>query len=182
MVDVLVQPTSEGQSVSTLVQTTEGIRAGHAEDVEILGALWLYQRNHHKQWDKRYATLASGQEEWKDFIKACLDQSNHCILVAEDWLGRVIGYIHGSFYPWPMSPNEYYGSLNTIAINPEAQGQGIGKKLVQALLDWFREENIQHISVHVDYRNRIALRLYKKLGFQSYQYRLMIDLESSSPP
>ncbi|MFX0095135.1 MAG: GNAT family N-acetyltransferase [Candidatus Hodarchaeota archaeon] len=87
-----------------------------------------------------------------------------------------MGYVHGSFYPWPMSPHKYYGSLNTIAIRPEAQGQGIGTKLVHQLLAWFQAQNIQYISVHVDYRNQPALRLYEKMGFRAYQQRLMMDL------
>ncbi|MFX0094108.1 MAG: GNAT family N-acetyltransferase [Candidatus Hodarchaeota archaeon] len=169
-------PKTHAEQISS--QLTRVIfRSACLKDVEVLGALWLYQRSYHKQWDKLYETVVSGQKEWKEYIKSCLEQPNHCILVAEDRLGRVVGYIHGSFYSWPFSPNENYGSLNTIAVWFEAQGQGVGKKLVQRLLGWFKEQNIQHISVHVDYRNRVALQLYKDIGFRFYQQRLMLDLK-----
>ncbi|MFX1255599.1 MAG: GNAT family N-acetyltransferase [Promethearchaeota archaeon] len=152
------------------------IRSAGPKDIEMLGVLWFYQRSYHEQWDELYASIPSAQHDWKKVVESYFDQPNHCILIAEDTDGKIVGYIHGSFHPWPMSPYQQYGSLNTIAVIPEAQGQGIGKKLVRALLKWFKNQNIQHISIHVDFRNRIALKLYQDVGFRPYQQRLMLNL------
>ncbi|MFX1250728.1 MAG: GNAT family N-acetyltransferase [Promethearchaeota archaeon] len=152
------------------------IRSANLEDIEILGDLWYYHRNHHKQWDNLYAIIPSAQKEWEKQVKTYLNQSNHCILVAEDRTGKVVGYVHGSFHAWPLSPFQYYGSLNTITVAEEAQSQGIGKQLVKNLLSWFKEQQIDHISLHVDYRNRVALQIYHDVGFRPYQHRLMLDL------
>lgn len=152
------------------------IRSAQLDDIEVLGDLWLYHRSYHKQWDILYAINPSAQKEWEKQLKTYLNHSNHCILVAEDVTGKVVGYIHGSFHTWPLSPFQYYGSLNTITVAKEAQGQGIGKQLVINLLSWFKEQQIDHISLHVDYRNRIALQLYQDVGFRPYQHRLMLDL------
>ncbi|MFX0090459.1 MAG: GNAT family N-acetyltransferase [Candidatus Hodarchaeota archaeon] len=162
------------------VQQSRGIhiRSAHLEDLERLGDLWLGQRQHHQQWDDLYATSPRAQVKWKEQIHSALEQLNHCIFIAEDTQNKVVGYIHGSFYPWPFSPNKYYGSLNTIAIAEEVQGQGIGKKLVHKLLCWFKYQQINFISVHVDHRNWKALNLYQKVGFRAYQHRLMLDLGS----
>lgn len=153
------------------------IRPAKWGDIPFLGDLWVYQRYHHLQWDKLYRTTASGLEEWKKYIQLCLEQSNHLILVAEDDLEKIVGYIHGSYYPWPFSPYEVYGSLNTLVINPEVKRRGIGKKLAKLLHIWFKKEGIRHISVHVDYHNTAALALYKKMGFRSYQERLICEIE-----
>ncbi|MFX0092600.1 MAG: GNAT family N-acetyltransferase, partial [Candidatus Hodarchaeota archaeon] len=131
-----------------------------------------------EQWDELYETAGSGQLEWKKCILSCLNQQNHCVFVAVDHLGMIVGYIHGSFHLWPFSPFKVYGSLNTVAIRPVTQGQDIGKRLVRKLLDWFKLQKIQHISVHVDYRNQVALSLYEKVGFQPYQHRLMLNLRN----
>ncbi|MFX0094860.1 MAG: GNAT family N-acetyltransferase [Candidatus Hodarchaeota archaeon] len=152
------------------------IRPAKLEDLEELGKLWLYQRQYHEQWDDLYVTNTTAQKTWIEQILVAIEKPNHCILVAEKDLGEVVGYIHGSFYPWPFSPKEYYGSLNTIVIAAEFQGQGIGKKLVQILLQWFRYHHIEHISVHVDYRNQRALKLYQQVGFRAYQHHLMLDI------
>ncbi|MFX1532777.1 MAG: GNAT family N-acetyltransferase [Promethearchaeota archaeon] len=152
------------------------IRPANPEDIEILGDLWFYHRGHHKQWDNLYAITPSAQKEWEKQLKGYLNQSNHCVLVAEEISGKAVGYVHGSFHAWPLSPFQYYGSLNTITVAKEAQGQGIGKQLVKDLLRWFKEQQIDHISLHVDYRNRVALQLYQDVGFRPYQHRLMLDL------
>ncbi|MFX0094288.1 MAG: GNAT family N-acetyltransferase [Candidatus Hodarchaeota archaeon] len=178
---ISTRTTLESHSVQTLKQESRiTIRPASLEDIDTLGDLWYHQRCYHEQWDELYETAISGQQKWKEYIISCLSQSNQLVLVAEDDQKKIIGYIHGSFYPWPFSPFEIYGSLNTIAISPEAQGQGTGKKLVQKLLNWFKEQKIQHISVHVDYRNEGALHLYKNTGFRSYQHRLMLNLENSA--
>ncbi|MFX1537027.1 MAG: GNAT family N-acetyltransferase [Promethearchaeota archaeon] len=152
------------------------IRPANPKDIEMLGVLWFYQRCYHELWDELYASVPSAQHDWKKLVESYLDQPNHCILVAEDIDEKIVGYIHGSFHPWPMSPFQQYGSLNTIAVTPGAQGQGIGKRLVRALLKWFKKQDIEHISIHVDYRNRIALKMYKNVGFRPYQQRLMLNL------
>jgi ribosomal protein S18 acetylase RimI-like enzyme len=152
------------------------IRSANLEDIENLSDLWFFHRNHHKQWDNLYAVIPSAQKEWEKQVRTYLNQSNHCILVAEDETGKVVGYIHGSFHAWPLSPFQYYGSLNTITVAKEAQGQGIGKQLARDLLRWFKKLQIDHVSLHVDYRNRVALQLYQDLGFRPYQHRLMLDL------
>ncbi|MFX1537306.1 MAG: GNAT family N-acetyltransferase [Promethearchaeota archaeon] len=104
------------------------IRLANKEDIELLSNLWLYQRRHHEYWDNIYAMTPSAQQKWGEQLKNYLSQSNHRVLIAEDMLGKVVGYVHGSFHPWSMSPFQHYGSLNTISVAEEAQGQGVGKK------------------------------------------------------
>ncbi|MFX0091457.1 MAG: GNAT family N-acetyltransferase [Candidatus Hodarchaeota archaeon] len=179
MATVLTRIVPESKRQSVLYRKSQfRIRTAKSEDIGALSDLWFYQRCYHEQWDKLYETVASGQQEWQENLKSSLKQPNHIVLVAEAKLGKILGYIHGSFYAWPFSPYEVYGSVNTIAISPEMQGKGLGKKLIQNLLDWFRKQEVQHISVHVDYRNEIALHLYKSAGFRSYQHRLMLSLET----
>ena len=153
------------------------IRPANQEDIELLSELWLYHRQYHEQWDNVYAMTPSAQQQWGEQLKKYLKQFNHCVLIAENMLGKVVGYVHGSFHPWPVSPFQHYGSLNTISVAEKAQGQGIGKKLVKTLLKWFEKNQIQYISLHVDYRNQIALKLYHDIGFRPYQQRLMLNLE-----
>ncbi|MFX1255941.1 MAG: GNAT family N-acetyltransferase [Promethearchaeota archaeon] len=156
------------------------IRSANQEDIEMLSELWIYHRQHHEQWDDLYTTISSAQQKWKEQLELYLNQSNHCVLVAEDLLGNILGYVHGSFHPWPTSPFQVYGSLNSITVLEDVQGKGIGKNLIKKLLEWFKIHQIQNISLHVDFRNEIALNLYQKVGFRPYQHRLMLRLTTDS--
>jgi len=57
--------------------------------------------------------------------------------------------------------------LFSIFIKKKWRGYGIGKLLVQAMLDWAQENKlIRKISLFVFSTNKNAIRLYKKLGFR----------------
>lgn len=55
--------------------------------------------------------------------------------------------------------------LNDVAVLPEFQGMGIGKALVQAVIQQGQEAKCSHISLNVWTDNTGAIALYKKLGF-----------------
>ncbi|MFX0064909.1 MAG: GNAT family N-acetyltransferase [Candidatus Hermodarchaeota archaeon] len=182
MATVLTRSISESQSHPLSQEEYNiSIRPASLNDLSELGKLWFYQRSYHEQWDELYVSIPTAQESWKKQIQSYLNQSNHCVFVAEDRKRKIIGYVHGSYHPWPISPFQCYGSLNTIAVAEEAQGQGIGKNLIKCLLGWFQKHQVHHISLFVDYRNQNALQLYQDMGFRSYQHRLMLTLVSESP-
>ncbi|KIA88396.1 hypothetical protein OC25_26195 [Pedobacter kyungheensis] len=58
---------------------------------------------------------------------------------------------------------EFY--LDSISVNPAAQGKGIGKQLVKAGITWGQQLGHQHIGLLVEQHNERALKLYQHLGF-----------------
>ena len=58
------------------------------------------------------------------------------------------------------------GDIMTIATAPEARNRGLGQKLVETILDIFREKDLGYLTLEVRPSNAPALRLYEKLGFQ----------------
>jgi predicted N-acetyltransferase YhbS len=57
--------------------------------------------------------------------------------------------------------------IGPISIDPEAQNQGIGRKLMQPAIDHFAAANVPGIRlVQAAYHNR-SLCLYTRLGFQT---------------
>ncbi|HTT89766.1 MAG TPA: GNAT family N-acetyltransferase [Acidimicrobiales bacterium] len=62
--------------------------------------------------------------------------------------------------------SEGRGFVQRLAVLPEAQGQGIGKRLLLDGLHWLRDHNAQHIVVNTQMGNEAALTLYRKVGFR----------------
>lgn len=58
------------------------------------------------------------------------------------------------------------GQILTVAVAPEVRGQGIGKSLVRASLDWLSEVGVRRVRLEVRPDNVAALSLYRALGFQ----------------
>lgn len=60
-------------------------------------------------------------------------------------------------------PNEWY--LDTLSVNPQAQGKGIGSKLLKALPTVAKEQGLPTLGLNVDVVNPNAQRLYSRMGF-----------------
>jgi GNAT superfamily N-acetyltransferase len=58
------------------------------------------------------------------------------------------------------------GFVQRLAVLPEAQGQGIGKRLLLDGAHWLRDLNTREIAVNTQFGNDTALALYRKVGFK----------------
>ncbi len=85
---------------------------------------------------------------------------NHLLLKDE----IVVGYFVASAVAGEVT-------LMNIAITPEEQGQGYGKKLLQFLLDYSRNNEQEEIWLEVRASNKNALHLYSELGFVEVDIR-----------
>ena len=58
-----------------------------------------------------------------------------------------------------------------IAVSPEYRGWGFGRLAMEGILGWGKEQNANTAFLQVFHDNSLALKLYKKMGFQEiYQY------------
>ena len=73
--------------------------------------------------------------------------------------GRVVGYaIAGRA--------ARRGFLQRLAVDPDAQGRGLGGALVADALRWMKRRGVDRAVVNTQERNTGAVRLYERLGFR----------------
>ncbi|RBQ02348.1 GNAT family N-acetyltransferase [Pedobacter miscanthi] len=58
---------------------------------------------------------------------------------------------------------EFY--LDSISVNPDSQGKGIGKQLIKAGVDWGKKLGHTNIGLLVEQENTRAFKLYQNMGF-----------------
>ncbi len=80
------------------------------------------------------------------------------VLVAQGADGRALGYITGHL-------RGEAASIGLIAVAPEAQGRGLGPRMVNAFLAWGAGQNATRATVVTQGRNVRAQRLYQRCGF-----------------
>lgn len=86
--------------------------------------------------------------------------ADHCVFMYEEE-DRLQGYIYVE-----RDPEFGEGRIEFIAVDPSAQGRGIGTALLQRGLDYlFADPRIEDITLCVRADNEQALRLYRKSGF-----------------
>jgi len=64
------------------------------------------------------------------------------------------------------------GQIGLVGVSPGVQGHGIGKRLVIASMDWFKNQGVNLVSVVTQGRNIVAQRLYQGFGFQTQAVQL----------
>ena len=77
---------------------------------------------------------------------------------------KVVGYA-GLCTVLPIS------DVQTIAIDPEYQGQGLGRKLLQVLVDTAVEQHALDLMLEVRFDNPVAIGLYESMGFETIHRR-----------
>jgi ribosomal-protein-alanine N-acetyltransferase len=61
---------------------------------------------------------------------------------------------------------EYRAEISSIAVAPAHRGQGVGVALIKRVIGLLRRQGFGTVSLNVRLENRVAIGLYRKLGFQ----------------
>ena len=92
------------------------------------------------------------------------DKNQHIIIGYEDENTRkIIGFVHAQMY------ESFYSDLGFnilgLAVNPDFQGRGIGRKLMNKLQDYTVENNISFIRLNSAMKREEAHKFYEHIGY-----------------
>jgi len=141
----------EGTGASTTSATVSSFRPGADETA------WL---------DLNARAFAAHPEQGR-VTRADLD-----VLMAEPWFaaddllmlrdgGALVGYC------W-LKVEHGIGEFYVVGVSPERQGEGLGRRLVEATLNRLAERGIRISSLYVEADNEAAVRLYRSFGFDDF--------------
>lgn len=93
------------------------------------------------------------------------ERANRSYWIVEDSAGRtVVGYA-GMMCVLPLA------DVQTIAVAPEVQGQGLGSRLLQLIEDESLRRGAEDLLLEVRWDNPGAQRLYRRSGFEQIHQR-----------
>ncbi|MDI6591774.1 MAG: ribosomal protein S18-alanine N-acetyltransferase [Patescibacteria group bacterium] len=84
-------------------------------------------------------------------------------IVAEN-KNEIVGYTIGQ--PKNRVPTKRVAEIISLAVAPDWRQKGIGKALIEFLINHFRQKNIKEIFLNVRTKNKAAISFYQKLGFK----------------
>ena len=107
-----------------------------------------------------HATLDTAIPDWNVWDA---EHRSDCRIVARD-ADRVVGWAALS----PVSERCVYGGVAEVSVYVagEARGKGLGKALLQALIDGSEEAGLWTLQAGILPENRASIHLHKKLGFR----------------
>jgi L-amino acid N-acyltransferase YncA len=133
------------------------IRAAKLADVPAILEIYNKEVLHGvATFDTEAKTLAE-REAWFKRL-----QSTHPIIVAEE-NSAILGF--ASVSPW-SERKAYSGTVeNSVYVNKNARGKGVGKKLLQALLAEVGKSGFHTLIARITDGNQTSIELHKKFGF-----------------
>ena len=100
----------------------------------------------------------------RENISAYLPDDMHTMLCAVDDAGKVVGYI-GLMYVLDE------GYIANVAVSQDHRRQGIGTKLLAALVNEAKKRSLSFLTLEVRESNESAIALYKNAGFSEVGLR-----------
>jgi ribosomal protein S18 acetylase RimI-like enzyme len=152
------------------------IRREGAECIAELRPLWLALRDHHRAVAPQLGPVWNDEESWgrrRAHHERALAGAGAFVLVARE-AGRAVGYalvtLRGASYTWRYPAA--HGELEAISVLPEAQGDGIGRALVERCYAELAERGIDTMTLRVIEGNAQARGFYERMGFAPWVVEL----------
>ncbi|MFN2627306.1 MAG: N-acetyltransferase family protein [Gaiellaceae bacterium] len=143
------------------------MRRADPKDAEALTALANAVSSEPEGW------LISTDGDWRSpsderrYLKALRRYPHAAVFVAEED-GLLVGRLSLARDPHPAST--HVADLGLMVAAP-ARGHGVGTALLEAAVDWARDNGVRKLELHVFPWNEPALKLYDKFGFEREGYR-----------
>jgi ribosomal protein S18 acetylase RimI-like enzyme len=103
------------------------------------------------------------------------------IVLAAASRGRVIGYAYGRLEPRDWNTlRDACGVAVDLWVEPAARGAGLGRRLVEALVEALEGRGAERVVLNVASRNPEARKLFRRLGFRPTM--LEMARERRAPP
>lgn len=91
-------------------------------------------------------------------------RDNYPVFVAQDGAGRIVGW--SALNPFHARMGYRFTSENSVYVAADSRGQGIGKLLLEPLLDAGRARGLHAIIAVIDADNEVSIRLHARFGFE----------------
>ena len=97
-----------------------------------------------------------------------------CIVAEKD--SKLVGFIVGGIKEWGFGV-ERSGWIEMIEVDPKLMGKGIGTKLGDSLINYFKDQGIKEIHTTVQWDSGDLITFFKSIGFDKSSF---INLEYKS--
>jgi len=131
-----------------------------------------------KKYYKKFKIDKKTIKEIRVSVKNTLHDKNSRYYVAIHG-GKIIGYILGVIKKRSKNKPEFpdyidalerkYGYASDIFVVKKFRKLGVGTRLMTALIDWFKRQNVKLVEGHIISKNKSAIKLVKKLGLKEFE-------------
>jgi GNAT superfamily N-acetyltransferase len=178
------------------------IRRAEERDLPALGRLGASLMRHHYAFDERRFMSPGKDPEsgYAHFLSQQLNTPSSIVLVAERSQppegrapvkrastkperrpvppGEVMGYVYAGIEAQSWKElREEAGFVHDLMIADEAREAGVGQQLLNAAIEWLREQGMPRVVLWTAAPNDVARRLFERRGFRPTMIEMTLELE-----
>lgn len=152
------------------------VRAARMKDAEAIVALWRVMMDAHRQLDPRFRLRRDAENLFREDLRQRITDPLYCVRVAEAE-GRVVGYAIGTERQNPpVLDVRRVGYIHEICVEPGLRRRGVGRALVEALLEWTRGRGLGVVLLRAADRNLHSLAFWRSLGWDAWTQEMWLEL------
>ncbi|MDT5017629.1 MAG: hypothetical protein QOD39_3789 [Mycobacterium sp.] len=151
------------------------VRIGSAEDLDLVGPLWVAVHHRHAETMPRLAPYVRDDETWRirrELYQELLGKPETLLLLA--FAGdAAVGYglahvlpVDETWIPDTWATGNHIGEIESLSVLPQYRGSGLGSELLNRLESHLHEIGVNDLILGVLPGNTDAIRLYERRGYQ----------------
>ena len=133
-------------------------------------------RQHHAADPRRFILTERPEAGYGRYLVSILGDPDSHVMVVEEG-GAVVGYVYahveGTSWRDLRGPCAF---VDDVFVAKAARGRGLGRRLLQAALDWAKSKGMSQVVLDHLVHNDPAERLFEGLGFRRTMIEMTLDI------
>lgn len=153
------------------------IRKGHLEDIDAISQLYVNLFEDMADLSPEYLKVA---EQDRPFLVSALSGENDMMVFVAEEKEEVKGFAIAQIQETPAYScivQQRLVYLIDLVVGPDCRNRGYGKKLLDAVKEWGKSRLVSFMELSVLAKNKKAMDLYLREGFEPYDYSMRIRLD-----
>jgi len=114
-------------------------------------------RPHEAQWEARIIDHVTGNPLG-------------CLVAEAD--GKIVGFILGEIRGWEFAIPKC-GWIEIVGVDPEFQGRGVAKALIEKLNVYFQNHNVEKVRLMVNWNDGGLVSFFRAVGFERSEFIIL---------
>ena len=142
-----------------------GVRRVGPRDLDRVVGLWGALMGHHQAIDPHWQAAPGAEDEWRRLLVRLLADADASVLVWDEG-GDLLGFCAAQIEDAPpVVAESARAEITDLFVCEDSRRRGIGRRLVEAVTDWIREQGVRRVEVRVAVRNAEGQAFWRALGY-----------------
>ncbi len=159
------------------------IKQASLKDFDEIIKLKLESKEEERDFNRNLKPVEDVKMHYEKYLRNDLSSEWRVVFIAEEE-GTIVGLVVGKIYrTLKIAGYERSGYISNVYVKKKSRRKGIGLKLVEKVVEWFKQKGATNITLELYKDNDAAVNLYQRLGFKEHTIIMKKgDLDQEAQP